>query len=201
MKLLCVSDQMDPLVYSDSIKQRFVDVDLILSAGDLPKDYLEFIAWTLNKPLLFVFGNDHIRESPCRKTSAHVDSKVRREEGLIIAGLGGCMKHNRGKNQFTDFQMYMKMLALLPSLFLNRVFHGRFLDVLLTHASPLGIHDKDNACYRGFKSFLWFMRVFKPRYLVHGHIHLYGASDVRTTKYFDTLVINAHSHCIIDTGQ
>ena len=204
MKLLCVSDQIDPLVYTDSIKQRFADVDLILSAGDLPRDYLEFIAWALNKPLLFVFGNDHVQDSPCRKTGVHVDSKVHRKEGLIIAGLGGYMPYklpNLQKNQFTDFQMYIRMLKLLPALFLNRVFHGRFLDVLLTHASPLGIHDKGNQGYRGFKCFLWFMRVFKPRYLIHGHIHRYNISEARKTRYFDTLVINAYSHYIIDTAD
>jgi Icc-related predicted phosphoesterase len=44
------------------------------------------------------------------------------------------------------------------------------------------------------------MRVFKPRYLIHGHIHLYDLSEVRTTQYHKTLVVNAFNHYIIDTG-
>jgi len=199
MKLLCVSDQIDPLIYTDSIKQRFADIDMILCAGDLPKEYLEFIVSTLNKPLIFVIGNHHTQDFPCCKTGVLVDSKVRHEEGLLIAGLGGCIRCSRRKNQFTNFQMFMRMLAMFPALFLNRIMHGRFLDILLTHASPLGIHDKKEKCYRGFKCFLWFMRIFKPRYLVHGHMHRYDINDARTTRYFDTLVINAYSHYIIDT--
>ena len=201
MKILCVSDQIDPLIYTDSIKQNFAGVDLVLSAGDLPMDYLDFIASTLGKPLLFVLGNQHTKASPDHNTGIHVDVKIHREKELIIAGLGGSMRFNQGENQFTDFQMYFRILTLLPALFFNRIFRGRFLDILLTHASPLGIHDKEDPNYRGFKSFLWFMRVFKPRYLVHGHKHLYNLGEVRTSKYCDTLVINAYCHYLIDTRE
>jgi Icc-related predicted phosphoesterase len=215
MKILCISDQIDPLVYSGSIKQRFADVDLVLSAGDLPMDYLEFVVTSLNKPLLFVFGNHHIKEMdyymgkitrPWEEMiehssgALHVGSRVRVEEGLIIAGLGGSMLYNRGENQYTEFGMKMQILKLLPALIFNRIFRGRYLDILLTHASPQGIHDREDKCHWGFKCFLTFMRFFKPRYLIHGHIHLYSLSDVRTTMYGSTQVINAYSHYIIDTA-
>ena len=217
MKILCVSDQIDPLIYTNSLKQRYGDVDLILSAGDLPLDYLDFIMSTLNKPLLFVFGNHHTdlftlyKDGPSSLdrnemenhvfSTAYADSKIVKEAGLLVAGLGGCMKYNMGRNQFTDFQMKMKLIKLIPSLIINRIFRGRYLDILLTHASPFGIHDKDDLCHRGFKDFLWFMRVFKPRYLIHGHIHLYDYSAKRISKYHDTLIVNAFSHYIIDTGD
>jgi Icc-related predicted phosphoesterase len=219
MKILCVSDQIDPLVYSASIKERFADIDLVLSAGDLPMEYLEFIVSSLNRPLLFVFGNHNLKEfryytsgkefnSWIDETqrhhssgAVHIGFKVHREEGLIIAGLGGSMKYNRGESQYTEFQMKWAILKIIPFLLINRIFRGRFLDILLTHASPLGIHDKSDPCHRGFKAFLWFMRVFKPKYLVHGHIHLYDLSAVRATKYRDTLVLNAYNHYVIDTGE
>jgi uncharacterized protein len=202
MKILCVSDQIDPLIYTNTIKQRFADVDLILSAGDLPLDYLDFIISTMNKPLLFVMGNHHT-DMPYNYShgATYIDLKVKREAGLIIVGLGGSMRYNRGENQFTDFEMKIRILKLLPGLVFNRVFRGRFLDILLTHASPEGIHDKEDKCHKGFKCFLWFIKVFKPRYLVHGHIHLYDLSEVRVTKYCDTLVINAYGHYLIDMGE
>ena len=219
MKILCVSDQIDPLIYTSSIKQRYADVDLILSAGDLPLDYLDFIISTLNKPLFFIFGNHHVEEyklyatgssSPYEIPSSgeiktiggtHLGTKVRHENGIIVAGLGGCMRYNKGENQFTEFQMKLEILKMLPALLFNRIIRGRYLDILLTHASPWGIHDKQDKCHWGFKCFLWFMRVFRPKYLVHGHIHLYDLSEVRTTKYCETVVINAYSHYLIDTGD
>jgi len=139
MKILCVSDQIDPLVYTNSIKNRFADVDIILSAGDLPLDYLEFIVSSLNKPLLFVFGNHHTHQMANRAFEGcgciHVGSRVHKEEGLIVAGLGGSMRYNLGANQYTEFQMYMEIFKLIPSLLINRLIRGRFLDILLTHAA------------------------------------------------------------------
>jgi Icc-related predicted phosphoesterase len=222
MKILCVSDQIDPLVYSNSIRERFAGADMILAAGDLPLDYLDFIVSSLNKPLLFVFGNHHVEEMRyfsrlpeaylfnsnndltdvyCGSGVIHVGSKIKIEEGLIIAGLGGSMRYNRGANQFTDSQMYFEIIKLIPRLFFNRLVHGRFVDILLTHAPPRGIHDKADKCHWGFKAFLWFMKAFRPRYLVHGHIHLYDLADVRSTRWEQTMVINAYSHYMIDTDE
>ena len=62
MKILCVSDQIDPLVYSSLAKERFASVDAILCAGDLPSDYIDFIVSTLNKPAFFIFGNHNLTE-------------------------------------------------------------------------------------------------------------------------------------------
>jgi Icc-related predicted phosphoesterase len=220
MKILCVSDQIDPLIYSNTIKKRFGDVDLVLGAGDLPLDYLEFIISSLNKPLLFVFGNHHAEDmkyfgggggtlgslyswdEPDRRSrgsgATHIGSRVCYESGLIIAGLGGSMRYNRGENQFTNFEMSLEILKLLPGLLFNRIFRGRFLDILLTHAPPEGIHDREDRCHQGFKPFLAFMRIFKPKYLIHGHIHLYDLSDIRATSYLKTRVINAYGHYVID---
>jgi Icc-related predicted phosphoesterase len=192
-----------------------------LCAGDLPQDYLEFVVTSLNKPLLSVYGNHDLegfqffkrggQQPPplwmtdykdiFRSGAIHIGSKVIMEKGLIFMGLGGSMHYNRGENQYTDFQMKMEIFRLIPRLIFNRIFYGRFLDILLTHAPPLGIHDKNDLCHKGFKPFLWFMSTFKPKYLIHGHIHLYDLADVRLTRYGDTLVINAYSHYIIDTNE
>ena len=219
MKILCISDQIDPLVYTNSIKERFADTDIVLSAGDLPLDYLDFIVSSLNKPAFFVFGNHNLEDyskyrgkdksDPYKLTNdidaysgaVHIGTKVKREEGLIIAGLGGCMRYNRQENQYTEFQMKMEIIKIIPALVFNKIFRGRYLDILLTHASPRGIHDKEDKCHMGFKHFLWFMKTFRPRYLIHGHIHLYDLSEVRVTKYLDTMVINAYSHYLLNTEE
>jgi len=218
LKILCISDQIDPQIYSPMIKERFKDVDLILSAGDLPLDYLDFIISSLNKPLFFVFGNHHTEELSHYKKpwnilmlqevreylgcgAIYLGSKVKKEGNFIVAGFGGSMRYNNGPNQFTNFEMNIEILKIIPKLLWNRIVHGRFLDVLLTHAPPKGIHDKNDKCHLGFKSFLWFMKIFKPKYLVHGHIHLYDLNDIRRTNWNNTTVINAYSHYVIDLGD
>jgi uncharacterized protein len=218
LKILCISDQIDPLIYSPHIKERFADVDLILSAGDLPMDYLDYIISTLNKPLYFIFGNHHTKEQKFFKKlrnlplieddrefytcgAVYIGTKVKIEGNFIIAGLGGSMRYNNGTNQYTNFEMSFEIIKLIPRLLWNRIFHGRYVDILLTHAPPMGIHDKKDKCHTGFKVFLWFMKVFKPKYLVHGHIHLYDLSDVRCTKWQNTTVVNAYGHYLINFGD
>ena len=54
-RLLAVADEVDRELYDPQIKE--LDVDLVVSCGDLPFDYLEFILTTLSVPLIFVPGN------------------------------------------------------------------------------------------------------------------------------------------------
>ena len=51
VRVLAISDEVEQLIYSDRIKERFAHVDLVLSCGDLPTYYLEFIVSSLNVPL------------------------------------------------------------------------------------------------------------------------------------------------------
>ena len=217
MKILCISDKVDPLVYSLNIKERFSDVELVLSAGDLPLYYLDFIISSLNKPLYFVFGNHHLEDlkhfkrrhdDPINEVpedfscgAVHLGSKIKTEKNVIMAGLGGCVRYNRGSNQYTDFQMYLEIAKLIPRLLFNRLFKGRYIDILLTHAPPKGVNDREDKCHNGFKAYLWFMKTFKPKYLIHGHIHLYDIRESRCTKWKETMVINVYNHYVIDTGD
>jgi hypothetical protein len=219
MKILCVADQMDPLVYSSAAKERFGGVDLVLAAGDVPMDYLGFLSSALNRPIYFVFGNhnlEKISDFNRRFASAAVRDETspflrqgygavytgwrntRHDGRLLISGLGGSMRYNDGLNQYTDFQMCLKALRLVPGLLWNRLRYGRFLDILLTHAPPRGIGDAEDACHRGFGAFLPFMRIFRPRYLIHGHIHLYDLNAERKRRYHATEVVNAYGHTVIE---
>ena len=218
MKILIVADHIDPIVYSAGIKERFGDVDLILGAGDLPLDYYDFIAASLNKPLVFVFGNHNLKHlGVFRKTAdlfeqagpdpwalsrlpggLYADRKVVKIKGLLIAGLGGSRWYNGGGNQFRERQMFRRALSLVPRLIWNKLRTGRYLDILLTHASPSGIHDRPDTAHQGFEAFLWLMRRYRPRYLIHGHVHLYNRNEERTSRYHETTVVNAYDHVVVD---
>jgi uncharacterized protein len=218
VRILCVADHVDPLVHSTRVRDRFGDVDLVISAGDLPMEYLGFLAGALNKPLLFVFGNHNLDRLPIFRKgmqsptdwdgqndafrnyfgSTYVGDRVVCCRGLLIAGLGGSLRYNDGENQFTERQMMRKVVRLVPRLLFNRLFHGRFLDILLTHAPPKGVHDKDDLCHTGFAAFRWLIDRFRPRYLLHGHVHLYDRNEPRETQVNQTTVINVYDHYVLD---
>lgn len=206
VKILTLSDTIEPMIHHPSIRERYSDVGLILACGDLPFHYLEFIVTLLNKPLYYVFGN-HDRhmvhtESGPKPTGPegcfNLHGRAANHNGLLLAGLEGSMRYKKGGGpQYTDREMWLKVLALVPKLLWNRLRHGRYLDILITHAPPYSVHDASDLCHTGFKSFLWLVRQFRPRYLIHGHIHLYNPNQVRRTLYHSTLVVNTYGHQII----
>ena len=217
MRLLCIADHVDPLIYSTGLKERYGKVDIVLSAGDLQLGYYDFIVSSLNRPLFFVFGNHHVEQKGGHRRGDRaftlsegasqwdegagatcLEGRVVRVRGVTFAGLGGSIWYNGGENQYTNFTMFLAMLRLVPGMLWHRVFHGRFLDVLVTHSPPYGINDLPDPCHTGFRVFLWFMRTFKPRFLVHGHVHLYDRNAAREARYGDTTIINAYDHVVID---
>ena len=91
-----------------------------------------------------------------------------------------------------------EICRLAPKLLMNRIRYGRYLDVLVAHSPPWGIHDQPIGPHQGFKSFLWFMRWFKPRYLLHGHIHLYRRNVVTESPFVATNVINVYPYKLMN---
>ena len=211
MKILTVSDKTEPLLYSPAVKRLYGDVDLVLGCGDLPFYYLEFLVTMLGGPLFYVIGN-HANE--VRKRYApeeewqypsgcvNIDERVVRYRRLLIAGLEGSMRYNNNPYyQYTDREMTLKTWKLVPSLLLNRLRYGRYLDILVTHAPPYGVHDQEDRCHTGFRAFLAFMRRFRPRYLIHGHVHVYSPNQMTESGYGQTTVLNAYGHRIVEIDE
>lgn len=199
VKVLAISDQVANLVYSQHIRERFRDVELVVSCGDLPPNYLEFIVSALNVPVLGVRGNhDHGRafDAVPRGTlgpgTIDLHGRVVDSHGLLIAGLEGSLDYNGGPHQYSERGMRLQIARLLPQLLLNKLRHGRYLDILVTHAPPRGIHDQPDRCHQGFAVLRDFMARFRPRYLLHGHIHLYDRQTITRTRFADTTVLNAY---------
>jgi Icc-related predicted phosphoesterase len=207
VKILAVSDQVVKSIYSEHIRERFGDVDMVLSCGDLPYSYLEYIASMLNVPCFFVHGNHDQPE--CQLDGrilvepggwANLDGRVVWAKGLILAGLEGSIRYKpEGDFQYTESQMASKIWRMLPALYVNRLRYGRYLDILITHAPPFGIHDGQDYCHRGFEALLSFMTHFRPRYLLHGHKHVYKPEPCET-PYVDTQVINVYPFRTLDFG-
>ncbi|MCB2209408.1 metallophosphoesterase [bacterium] len=203
MKLLTVSDKEVSLIYSPQIKQRFKDVDLAVSCGDLSYYYLEYIISSLDIPLYYVRGNHAKaveygcagpREAPWGAIDLH--RKVLRDPktGLLMAGIEGSLRYNKGTHQYTQSEMWSMVLQLVPALLWNKIRYGRFLDVFVTHAPPCGIHDQDDRAHQGVKAFNWLIKTFQPTLHIHGHIHVYTPMVTTETMIGETLVLNTFGY-------
>jgi len=202
MKILAVSDEERAVIYHPAIGSRFRDIDLVISCGDLPYSYLEYIISTLNKPLYYVRGNHAAkveygaggeRTGPWGGIDLHGRCK-RDESGLLLAGIEGCLQYNFGPQQYSEFDMWWMVLKLAPCFFWNKLRYGRFIDIFVTHATPWKIHDEDDRAHRGVKAFRWVIDVFKPTYLLHGHVHVYRPDTVTETIVHRTRVMNVFGY-------
>ncbi|HYY54680.1 MAG TPA: metallophosphoesterase [Candidatus Dormibacteraeota bacterium] len=198
MRILAVSDVVDEAI-SASMQRRAGSVDLVIGCGDLPYEYLDFVATSVEAPLRAVHGNhdvplDQIDDPAMRVWWGGIDlhGRVVDLNGVLIAGLEGSPRYSTGPFQYSELEMWLQILRLLPSLLLNRLRRGRFLDVLVTHAPPRGIHDESDTTHRGFVALRWFLRELRPRFHLHGHTHVYDSRTSTTTQFGLTTVVNAY---------
>lgn len=187
-KILCVSDiEILDKMDEDLLKQRFKDIDFIMSAGDLSNRYLDYLVSVLNKDLIMVNGN-HIYHSDYPITFAKIiDGKGIKYKGLRILGLDGCKVYSFKHHQYTETQMKFKILK-------NFIFLLRGVDIVLSHASPEGIHDVKDGVHDGFKVFHKIINKFKPKLWIHGHIHLHNYMNYQDTEIGDTVVSNTFGY-------
>ena len=124
--------------------------------------------------------------------AAWIGGRGLRVDGLLIAGFDGCLRYNEGNYQFSQAQMRATVQALVPWLILNRLRYGRFLDLLVTHAPPRGVHDGPDRCHTGFEAFSWLIRRFRPRLHLHGHVHVHDRRVTTSTRLGETEIVNVY---------
>jgi len=195
MQILAIADTVVPALYGDFDAERFRGVDLVLGCGDLPPEYLAFLANTLEVPLYYVRGNHDLRyESSPPAGCLDLHNKLVQFNDLNILGLEGSRWYNNGPQQYTE----KEMAAMIRKLRLKLWRKGR-PDIIITHAPPRGVHDEEDLCHRGFKAYLGLIKKYQPRYFIHGHIHRDFTDDSeRNTKVHNTSVINAYGYHVIE---
>jgi uncharacterized protein len=213
MRILTISDKVEPVLYGPHIRERVGRIDLILACGDLPYYYLEYIVSLLDRPLYFVHGN-HDRTAAQMQdqhalagagvftwaTNLHV--RTVNHEGVLLAGLEGCRVYNPGAPfQYSETEARWQVRRLALRLRLNRLRYGRSLDILITHAPPRGIHDGEDLPHQGFESYLGLLRACRPALMIHGHQHVYDRNEVTETDYEGTRIINTYGYRVLELAQ
>src|SRR5260221_1284696 len=192
MKILAISDIVLPqLENASNLRKRYSDVEALISCGDLRAPYIEFISSTLNIPLLFVKGNHDINYEPDSHGGDNLHRRVVNFHGLTFAGLEGSPQYNSEPLQYTETTMTRWVLDLAPRLLTYRLTHsGVGIDVMVTHAPPRGIHDKPDRAHLGFRSFRLLLNMYRPRYLLHGHVDTWDNRRETETMFAGTEIIN-----------
>ena len=193
VRLLAVSDEVEPQLLDERTIEAQGRVDLIIGCGDLPADYLDALATMYAAPLVFVRGN---HDPPGRQgdypEASEIDGRAVKEHGLLIAGLEGSIRYSDGAHQYTERQMMVKVRTLRLRLRL------RHPDILITHGPPAGVNEGSDGPHRGLVAVRRAVEWMRPRLLLHGHVHPYGREIVREGRLGETRVINVVGHRLIE---
>ncbi|MFC6092160.1 metallophosphoesterase family protein [Saccharothrix lopnurensis] len=212
-KVLAVADEVVERLWTDRVRE--LGVDLVVAAGDLPFDYLEFLSGALDRPCVFVPGNHDVdlggytnvrglwtraglpARWPGPAGGVNADGRVVDVAGLRIAGLGGSIRYRDGPNQWTERQQARRLRRVLRLARWRRLRDGRGVDVLLTHSPPLGCGDEDDPPHRGFACLHEGVRVLRPPLLLHGHVHPHGTPRP-DRELGGTRVVNVVGYRVLD---
>jgi len=192
-RILAIADEVADALYGETL--RTLRPDVIVSCGDLPADYLENLLTRAGVPLVYVLGNhdpDGARAlepasawlPPMARPLGGVDDRLPGPQGgdsaegrvvdvagLRLAGLGGSLRYKPGPNQYSQAEMRWRALRLEARTRVGEALRRGRLDVLVTHAPPLGLGDAEDLPHTGFAAFHRLVRELRPKLLLHGHVH------------------------------
>lgn len=195
MKILAIADHESPYYWDYFEKSKLEGIDLIISCGDLEPHYLSFLATFTSVPVLYIHGNHDVKYDTVNPDGCIcIDDDIYVYKGVRILGLGGSMRYKPGPYQYTEWDMKNRIRKLWFKLLRRRGF-----DILVTHAPAYQLNDGRDLPHQGFRSFIKLMDKYKPRFFLHGHVHLsYGRGHKRYDRYQDTHVINAYERCVFE---
>ena len=106
MKALLISDVECPALWDYFRPERLNGADLIISCGDLKREYLEFLVTLSGKPVFYVPGNhDSGYEKNPPEGCECLDDRVVTYRGVRFLGFGGCKRYNQETYQYTEKEM------------------------------------------------------------------------------------------------
>jgi Icc-related predicted phosphoesterase len=191
--VLAIADEVSRTLYDAFDRERWRSVDLIVSCGDVPPEYLDFLVTSLDVPLFYVRGN-HDGAFPASHYAGceNVHGRIVRAGEIRIAGFEGSRNYNHGAVQYSEREMRFTMERMrLQALRTGPP------DIIVTHAPPEGEHSGQDECHGGFATYNRAIDLWRPQVLVHGHMHAYNGPQKPYT-IGPTSVVNAYPYTVFE---
>jgi hypothetical protein len=196
IRLLAVSDVLEPTLLDARNRDAVAPVDFIVGCGDLDGDDLAFIADAFNAPIVYVQGN-HDTDDRWKQCSGTCPDAIHSTAtlhlaGVSIAGLTWPGRRGKGGNR-SERTAWGQAIRLAT----RRV--GRTGPIIvLSHVPPLDAGDvPSDAYHRGFKGYRWLLERLEPTLWLHGHTPLAATSEWMVRVGVST-VVNVTGAVVID---
>jgi uncharacterized protein len=204
IRLLAVSDIVDPALAAPENRANIGQLDLIAGCGDLEPDYLAMLADAFCVRLVYIRGN-HDRGRgwdaashllPRGLKAGHVEIV----EGLPVAGFDWPGIGDREDPRPRDGLAWRQAAHLRLALSIRGIRHGgrHVTPLLLSHSPPRGLGDvPSDAYHRGFAGYRWLVDAIGPPLWLHGHTPTASARDWRVVDG-PTTVVNVTGAVVVE---
>ena len=157
-------------------------VDAVLSCGDVSDQVLLEAAKTHGEPPIFAVKGNHDDDAPFAAPIVDLHLQVRVLGGLRFGGMNGAWRYKPRGTFLYSQQEAEALLSTFP-----------VVDILVSHNSPRGIHDRDDGVHLGFEGLTKYLARARPKVLVHGHQHRNCETFVEGTR-----VAGVHGNLVIE---
>jgi Icc-related predicted phosphoesterase len=192
IRLLAVSDEPDAALEDARNRHEIGRLDLAVGCGDLPSDYLNFLADAFHVPLVRVLGN---HDRPAVDETGGIVGPEPVSARVVDAGpvqVLGLSWPGRPPRRDEGLAWRQAVRAVLRQAFRRRPI------LVASHIPPRGAGDVATDAYHiGSPAYRWLLERLRPPLWLHGHTPLAGVHDWRV-RSGATTVVNVTGAVVIE---
>jgi Icc-related predicted phosphoesterase len=185
IRLLAVSDAVDPALDQAINREAIGHVDAIVGCGDLEPSYLGFLGDAFQVPVAYVRGN-HDRGGQWAESARHAPHHLSSGRLVDVVGITVAplewpgLRPDRARRD--EWRAWGDVFRVGRSLVVRRLL-GRATPVLvLSHAAPRGVGDHAADRYHlGYAAYRWLLERLRPPLWLHGHTTPATVADWRAS--------------------
>ena len=158
-------------------------VDLVVACGDVYDPLILSAAKAFSAARVFAVKGNHDLPGvfPPPITDLHL-KVVTLANGLHIGGFNGSWRYKPRGHFLYDQDEAAALIQQLPPV-----------DILVTHNSPAGVHERDVDVHQGFLALSDYIGRHSPRLVIHGHQHVN-----RETLVGETRVVGVYGSMVVE---
>ena len=197
IRVLAVSDEVEAGLWEHLDRRALGRIDLLVSCGDLPPDYLSYLEGSLRVPLVLVTGNHDLDDAWRHEAARLLPARGPGADLVEAAGLGIVSLDwpgtGKARTRSQDLTAWRQVLGLALRVALG----GRRPVVVASHVAPHAAGDARDVYHRGFRAYRWLAERLRPALWLHGHTTPASVPE-RITHIGPTTCVNVTGAYLVD---
>lgn len=197
IRILAVADEIDPSLWGHLDREALGPLDLLVSSGDLPPDYLSYLEGSLRVPFVFVMGNHDLDEAWARAAARLLPARKSGARLTEAAGVGIALLDWPGPDRIRTRSQDRIAWRQALRLWLSVTLGARRPEIVVSHVAPDQVLDPRDVYHRSFAAYRWLARRLRPALWLHGHTTPASVPE-RVTQLGQTTSVNVTGAYLIE---